>query len=158
MVDDGVALDGPRSSPTQQNFFEFNGQGYIDDVLNEHQEDVVCGVYRVMDGELFFIHCMYTNSIKNDPTETNSTSRSPFMSWWPSATTWKTSGMGVGYRSPDLEKWFVERRARILAGNERPRNSTEWKSALRRRGTETQNLLRAARKLAANSLPGVPSG
>lgn len=61
--------------------------------------------------------------------------------------------MEVGYWTPSLEQWFVERRKLILTGKEQPKNASEWKSFLRCRKTDTATILAAARGLAANSLP-----
>jgi hypothetical protein len=48
MGDTGVVLDGPTEFPTMKNYVSFNNEGYVDDKLTEHQEDIICGVYRIV--------------------------------------------------------------------------------------------------------------
>jgi hypothetical protein len=48
MGDEGLVLDGPRQFPTMKNHVTFGERGYVDDVLTEHQEDIICGVYRLI--------------------------------------------------------------------------------------------------------------
>ena len=50
MTDQALTLHGPIDMPTRQNYLEFKGRGYVSDVLTEHAEDVICGVYRVTSG------------------------------------------------------------------------------------------------------------
>ncbi|KAI0683930.1 hypothetical protein BC835DRAFT_1294597, partial [Cytidiella melzeri] len=52
------------------------GQDYVDDALSRHQEDVICGVYRVK------------------PEGPDCT---VFQSWWPTSATWSQSGMTLDY-------------------------------------------------------------
>ena len=52
LCDKQITLDGPSLYPTRANYHVFDGLGYVDDVLTEHQEDVICGVYRVLPGAL----------------------------------------------------------------------------------------------------------
>lgn len=61
--------------------------------------------------------------------------------------------MDVGYWTRSLEKWFCDRRARILEGTERPKTSSEWKSVLRLARADLVRTLSASRDLAASSLP-----
>lgn len=47
-----AASDGPGQYPTKKNYFEFNGRPYVDDVLSQHQEDVICGVYQIVPSKI----------------------------------------------------------------------------------------------------------
>jgi hypothetical protein len=42
------AINGPGEYPTMKNHLLFENEGYIDDVLTDHQEAVICGVYRIL--------------------------------------------------------------------------------------------------------------
>jgi hypothetical protein len=55
MSDIGVALDGPDKYPTMRNHTTFDSKGYVDDVLDKHQEDIICGVYRIVPSKLILI-------------------------------------------------------------------------------------------------------
>jgi hypothetical protein len=46
--DVGFVLDGPGEDSVQKNYVLFDGKSYVDNTLTEHQEDIICGVYRVV--------------------------------------------------------------------------------------------------------------
>lgn len=46
-----VVLDGPRGHPATQQRFSINGKPYVVDVLSPHEEDLICGVYKVLNGQ-----------------------------------------------------------------------------------------------------------
>lgn len=50
-VDEGVVLRGPSGFHTREDHVSVGGRGYVDDTLSHHQQDVICGVYRVMPSE-----------------------------------------------------------------------------------------------------------
>ena len=47
-LDELRILSGPSPYLTRQNYIAFNGSGYVDDVITEHQADILAGVYRVI--------------------------------------------------------------------------------------------------------------
>ena len=49
-ADEARVLNGPSERPHRENWFEFEGTGYVDDLLNQHQAEVICGVYRIKPG------------------------------------------------------------------------------------------------------------
>jgi hypothetical protein len=63
--------------------------------------------------------------------------------------------MDIGYWTRSLEKWFCDRRAKILDGTERPKTSSEWKSVLKLQRPDLVRTLSTSRNLAASSLPSV---
>lgn len=54
-LDEAMVLSGPSPYPTRGNYVVFDGSGYVDDVITDHQADVVCGVYRVLNTGKFKI-------------------------------------------------------------------------------------------------------
>jgi hypothetical protein len=148
------AINGPGELPTRKNYFLMEDEGYIDDVLNDHQEAVICGVYCILPSEyqIEFMRTVTTVNKQNIGGITNATSQPVFISWWPSATTWKESGMDVGYWTESNEKWFSDRLAKILTGQEHPKTASEWKSVLQHSKTDTKRILSTTRALAAASL------
>lgn len=52
-----VVVGGPGECPTMKDYVLFDGKGYVDDALTEHQEDVICGVYRIVPSKSSLIHC-----------------------------------------------------------------------------------------------------
>lgn len=58
MDDHYSVLDGPSEYPTAADYVSFNGNGFVDDTLNEHELDVICGVYRLMPGKWYNISFM----------------------------------------------------------------------------------------------------
>jgi hypothetical protein len=50
------AVDGPGYYPTMKNYVVFDKSSYIDDVLTDHQEAIICGIYRILPCERYFIN------------------------------------------------------------------------------------------------------
>jgi hypothetical protein len=78
-----------------------------------------------------------------------------FLSWWPSATTWRDCGMNVGYWTSSNEKWFRDRRDKLLRGEEKPRTAFEWWSTMRHHKADMNRIITSARELAASALPQI---
>ncbi|KAI0766258.1 hypothetical protein BC629DRAFT_1264435, partial [Irpex lacteus] len=89
---------------------------FVDDTLNEHELDVICGVYRLMPSKIF-------NS-SGGPRATDSTS---YVSWWPPVAIWENSSCNIGYWTPSHEDWFQDRLAKIKDGTGRPKTALGWK-------------------------------
>lgn len=53
-------------------------------------------------------------------------------SWFPKASTWKTSGWDHGYWTADNETWYQDRLQEIQDGRP-PMNAKEWREFLKRR-------------------------
>ncbi|KAI0086706.1 hypothetical protein BDY19DRAFT_908124 [Irpex rosettiformis] len=79
-IDKLAVLRGPSGFHTRDDHMWIGGRDYIDDLLSRHQEDIICGVYRVL------------------PEKSNEgLNRSAWRSWWPSASTWAASGMSTNF-------------------------------------------------------------
>lgn len=76
---------------------------------------------------------------------------SPFISWWPLQSVWRTSGMKVGYWTPSLKEWFVKGHTDILAGKAQPKNSTQWRKELSHRVADIGLILKTAQVMAVKS-------
>jgi hypothetical protein len=50
------AADGPGNYPTMKNYVVFDKSSYVDDVLTDHQEAIICGIYRLLPCELYVIN------------------------------------------------------------------------------------------------------
>ena len=50
-----LAAEGPRDRPDQQATVLLDGESYICDALTSHEEDLICGVYRVLACKLHFL-------------------------------------------------------------------------------------------------------
>ncbi|KAI0763726.1 hypothetical protein BC629DRAFT_1250995, partial [Irpex lacteus] len=81
---------------------------FVDDTLNEHELDVICGVYQ-------------------PGTKHNGNSPS-YRSWWPPVSQWEGSSFDIGYWNPSLEAWYQDRLAKIRDGSAGPKTALGWKS------------------------------
>jgi hypothetical protein len=63
--------------------------------------------------------------------------------------------MNVGYWTSSNEKWFRDRRDKILRGEEQPKTASQWRSAIRHHKVDMSRILASARELAASALPRV---
>ncbi|TFK59901.1 hypothetical protein BDN72DRAFT_752055, partial [Pluteus cervinus] len=88
---------------------------WFDSGLTEEEENLICGVYKVYADE--------TNKVIAD------------VSWWPKPSAWITSGLNVGYWSPDAEEWFRKRLECIQRGEAKLYNAGAWKKAIKFRKT-----------------------
>ncbi|KAJ7125933.1 hypothetical protein C8R44DRAFT_586766, partial [Mycena epipterygia] len=79
---------------------------YWDDMLADQEIVLIYGVYKV--------------ATDNE----HQTSR---ISWWPKPHTFSSSGLNVGWWSPDCEFWFSHRLKDINAGKARLHTQAEWK-------------------------------
>ncbi|GJF00665.1 hypothetical protein PsYK624_169610 [Phanerochaete sordida] len=86
--------------------------------ISDEELNCICGVYRI-----------YADSTNSAASES---------SWWPKYSTWKNSGMDVGYWTKMNEEWFVHRREQLQAAiregsNEALtlRTATDWRRKLR---------------------------
>jgi hypothetical protein len=150
------AADGPGIYPTMKNCVLFDKSIYVDDVLTKHQEAVICGVYRLLASK-YYIDYISSFTILNMSTVhiANPDAHVSFMSWWPSASTWRDSGMNVGYWTSSNEKWFRDRRDKILRGEEQPKTASQWRSTIRHHKVDMSRILASARELAASALPWI---
>ncbi|TFK60301.1 hypothetical protein BDN72DRAFT_741368, partial [Pluteus cervinus] len=86
---------------------------WFDSGLTEEEENLICGVYKVYAGVQVLAD----------------------VSWWPKPSAWVTSGLNVGYWSPDAEEWFRKRLASIQQGQAKLYNAGAWKKAIKFRKT-----------------------
>ncbi|KIP01510.1 hypothetical protein PHLGIDRAFT_55462, partial [Phlebiopsis gigantea 11061_1 CR5-6] len=105
-LDCQLVLDGPMGDYASQRERNIDGHAYLEDVLTASEQDLICGVYKVLNG-------------KSD------------VSWWPKQSTWLSSGANVGYWSSSNEEWFQNRLSKIRQGLGKPLNAKEWRDALR---------------------------
>ncbi|KAI0695833.1 hypothetical protein BC835DRAFT_1414656 [Cytidiella melzeri] len=89
-ADDSEVCKGPSGFAMRDNHRVLGDWDYVDDDLSLHQEDVICGVYRVQ-----------PESANARPSGT------AYRSWWPTAWTWSQSGMTLDYWSAGNERFFV---------------------------------------------------
>ncbi|KAI0338945.1 hypothetical protein BDW22DRAFT_1296247, partial [Trametopsis cervina] len=97
---------GPSGTYTRQDCVVIDEDLFVDDELNAHEIDIICGVYRVPNGGHIDA------------------------SWWPKENVWNSSGMYVGYWTDVNEQWFRKRAAEIQGGAAQPIASQHWKSKL----------------------------
>ncbi|KAI0685707.1 hypothetical protein BC835DRAFT_1289552, partial [Cytidiella melzeri] len=135
-ADWGQVYAGPSAYPTQGNLRILGGWEFVEDNLSQHQEDVICGVYRVQPA-----------TAKEGPF------RSVSRSLWPSVTTWENFGMNLNYWSTANEWFYIRHRALILAGQVQPRSVAEWKKSLASRKVPKTTVLQNTRHLASLTLP-----
>ncbi|KAI0337193.1 hypothetical protein BDW22DRAFT_1303692, partial [Trametopsis cervina] len=107
-------LFGPSGNHTRQDAVVMDGENFVDDELNQHQLDLICGVYRIV------------KPPSND------------VSWWPKENTWQESGMYVGYWTDVAEQWFQKRRSLIKEGGAQPLPASKWKTALSNKKGKTK--------------------
>ena len=55
-LEDETILDGPRASSQYQQEIVIDDKIYVHDVLSSHEQDLICGVYKVLNG-IFFCFC-----------------------------------------------------------------------------------------------------
>jgi hypothetical protein len=60
--------------------------------------------------------------------------------------------MNVGYWKASNEKWFRNRRDKLLRGEEQPRTASEWRSTMRHHKANMNRVLTSPRELAASAL------
>ena len=48
-------LSGPSGNHTQRDYLRVGSVGYVDDELDEHEVDIICGVYRCLSGTYFIV-------------------------------------------------------------------------------------------------------
>ncbi|KAH9939686.1 uncharacterized protein BXZ73DRAFT_43444, partial [Epithele typhae] len=87
-----------------------SGDEYHDDMLTPEEEEFVCGTYLVY--------------VENFDTSSK-------LSWWPSPTTWETSGLNFGHWTPFCESWFKSHLEKIRSGTNKPKNATTWRSNIK---------------------------
>ena len=75
------------------------------------------------------------------------------MSWWPKHSAWKTSGLNVGYWTPDCATWFQRRLEAIRSGTALLKNAAQWKRAMLFH-KKTTKLVNANQKASALYLAG----
>lgn len=75
------------------------------------------------------------------------------MLWWPKPSAWESSGLNVGYWSPDCENWYQRRLQTIRDGNATLRSGTQWKDAMKMQ-KKTRPLVQANTTLAHDFLVG----
>ncbi|KAI0683427.1 hypothetical protein BC835DRAFT_1235416, partial [Cytidiella melzeri] len=108
-ADDSEVCKGPSGFAMQDNHHVLGGWDYVDDDLSLHQEDVICGVYRVKLAGL---------------------SGTAYWSWWPTAWTRLQSGMTLDYWSARNKQFFVNHCQAILEGTKQPKTAQEWRRTL----------------------------
>ncbi|KAI5121242.1 hypothetical protein M0805_007249 [Coniferiporia weirii] len=88
-----------------------NGNSHIwwDDMLDDEDEELLCGVYK-----------MYTG---NGP-------QVKHMLWWPKSCVWEHSSMNCGYWSKFSKNWFQSRLRKIRSDQESVKNQTKWRSIM----------------------------
>jgi hypothetical protein len=147
-------VDGPGIYPTMKNCVLFDKLTYVDDVLTEHQEAVICGIYRLLASKYYLGYIFFFTILNMNIADiANPDAQVSFLSWWPSASTWRDSGMNVGYWTSSNEKWFRDRRDKILRGEEQPKTASQWRSAIRHHKADTSRILSSAHELAVSALP-----
>ncbi|KAI0686408.1 hypothetical protein BC835DRAFT_1420424 [Cytidiella melzeri] len=135
-ADDSEVCKGPSGFAMRDNHRVLGGWDYVDDDLLLHQEDVICGVYRVK-----------TESAKAGPSGTE------YRSWWPTAWTWLQSGMTLDYWSAGNEQFFVNHCRAILEGTMQPKTAQQWRRTLSPRKVAKTNVVENAQQLASRALP-----
>ncbi|KAI0685148.1 hypothetical protein BC835DRAFT_1421513 [Cytidiella melzeri] len=135
-ADDSEVCKGPSGFAMRDNHRVLGDWDYVDDDLSLHQEDVICGVYRVQ-----------PESANAGPSGT------AYRSWWPTAWTWSQSGMTLDYWSAGNERFFVNHRRAILEGTMQPKTAQEWRRTLSPRKVVKTNVVENARQLASRALP-----
>ena len=113
-----VVLDGPSPEVLLYGEETVWEDGHLwDDTLNEQLLNLICGVYRVFNG--------------------NGTQCTD-LSWWPKQSTFEASGLNVGFWSPDCEQWFIKRRREIAQGSATFKSADQWYKALTYRKKDTK--------------------
>ncbi|KAF8215124.1 hypothetical protein K438DRAFT_1561811 [Mycena galopus ATCC 62051] len=108
-VPEPLAYQGPSSE-----VFTTDGRSsmaYWDGELTEDEIDLICGVYEIATGK------------KDVPQSTK-------VSWWPKPTAFNTSGLNIGWWSPDCERWF-QHRLTVIKNGAPPRKQADWKHIIK---------------------------
>jgi len=66
----------------------------------------------------------------------------------------ESSGLNVGYWSPDCERWFQERLSDIRAGKAKLRTAQDWRTSIKNRATKTKTFTSGMDKLGNMLLDG----
>ncbi|KAF8166799.1 hypothetical protein K438DRAFT_1616543 [Mycena galopus ATCC 62051] len=86
-----------------------SSMAYWDDALTDDEINLICGVYEIGTG------AMQTTRV----------------SWWPKPNAFDSSGMNIGWWSPDCEHWFQQRLAQIKSGQALLNKQADWKRFIR---------------------------
>ena len=91
------------------------------------RSDLICGVYKLYSKYRIFITAYFLSDL--GPT----VHKEQFadVSWWPKQSTFMTSGLNVGYWSPDCEAWFQSRARTISDGTATVKNARVWSQAMK---------------------------
>ncbi|KAJ6540100.1 hypothetical protein B0H10DRAFT_1822927 [Mycena sp. CBHHK59/15] len=114
VVDDNYACSGPSDEVFETGLRLWDGEShtaYWDDTLTLQEIDLICGAYRVQteeDGE-----------------------QKKSISWWPKPNAFNSSGLNIGWWSPDCERWFQKRLADIEKDQATLHTASEWKRVIR---------------------------
>ncbi|KAK7433627.1 hypothetical protein VKT23_020676 [Stygiomarasmius scandens] len=92
-------------------FGKLKGSFLCDEVLEESEEDIIVGLYKV---------------------ESGISGQNADLSWWPKPSAWSVGNRNFGYWTPDCEKFYQDRLREIRLGKARPRSATEWHQTLER--------------------------
>ncbi|GJE99714.1 hypothetical protein PsYK624_159850 [Phanerochaete sordida] len=124
-VDLQRVLLGPSDS-SQKHVQLLGDVAHEDDTLSEEELFAICGVYRI-----------YANDKDRSASDS---------SWWPKDSTWRESGMDVGYWTRQNEEWFVTRRNlledAVRTGDTaalKLRTAQQWRKALRYEAKRSRN-------------------
>ncbi|KAK0187160.1 hypothetical protein F5146DRAFT_899392, partial [Armillaria mellea] len=89
-----------------------------DEMLNDNQMDVICGVYKVERAE---------DIGKSEKGGDSRSQLTEHVSWFPKDASWRGSGLDVGFWSADAESWYQHWVAKYLGGEFKCENQTQWK-------------------------------
>ncbi|TFK73105.1 hypothetical protein BDN72DRAFT_762135 [Pluteus cervinus] len=106
---------------------------YVDDLLDREAEYIICGVYDV-----------YVQT--NDDTTAEK-------SWWPKQSAWDSSGLNLGYWTPDCEDWYQHRLSQIRADKAELRSATQWQKSMNQQ-KKSRQVRQSNRECASKFLEG----
>ncbi|CAK5269517.1 unnamed protein product [Mycena citricolor] len=98
---------------------QINDSSFYFHALTEEEEDLVLGVYSIEINQL------------NPRTGKTSGHQEQRLSWWPQGGAFFTSGMSVGWWTPDCERWFQEVLRDMAANKALVLNNSRWKHRIR---------------------------
>ncbi|KAJ7666076.1 hypothetical protein DFH06DRAFT_984622 [Mycena polygramma] len=110
-VPENIACLRPPDEVFESGVRLWGGQGqtaYWDDALTEDEIDLICGVYVVAIGQ-----------------------QKKAVSWWPKPSAFSSSGLNIGWWSPDCERWFQNRSKEIIHQQAEAYRHIEWKHKIR---------------------------
>ncbi|KAJ7437513.1 hypothetical protein FB451DRAFT_1152562 [Mycena latifolia] len=120
IVNPDLASLGPSAEVFQSGVCLWDGASstasYWDDSLTEYEVDLICGIYEVGTGRV---------SKFRDDTQTTR------LSWWPTPSSFKASGLNIGWWSPACEEWLQKRLDDIKNGKADLKTQKEWTSNIR---------------------------